>query len=268
VQQILKRQWDDDMKKLILATAISTLFCAGFAYADDVKPADAPTAPAAADAPPPDNVVSYNASVVTDYRYRGLSQSRFVPALQGGADYVNSPTGFYAGTWLSTINWITDAGGSGHVEWDLYAGKKGDIVKDVSYDVGFLSYVYVNNALPTSANTTEVYGQLSYGPAYAKYSYSLTDLFGFADSKGSGYLDVGANFDVATGLTVNLHAGHQTVHNLSAASYTDWKVGLTKDFGVVTGALAVIGTNTDNYVSPSGKNLGKTTLVLSIAKTF
>ena len=54
MQQILKRQWDDDMKKLILATAISTLFCAGLAHADDVKPADAPAAaPAAAAAEAP-----------------------------------------------------------------------------------------------------------------------------------------------------------------------------------------------------------------------
>ena len=241
------------MKKLFLATAIATTFFAGIAHAEDAKP---------------DNEVSYNASVVTDYRYRGISQTRLDPALQGGADYVNNPTGFYAGTWLSTINWITDAGGSGHVEWDLYAGKKGDIVKDVSYDVGVLSYVYVSNGLNPSANTTEIYGQLSYGPAYAKYSYSLTDLFGFVDSKGSGYLDIGANIDVADGYSINLHAGHQNVANVSAASYTDWKVGVTKDFGVVTGALAVIGTNTDFYVAPNGKNLGKTSLVLSVSKTF
>lgn len=241
------------MKKLFLATAIATTFFGGVAHAEDAKP---------------DNEVSFNASVVTDYRYRGISQTRLDPALQGGADYVNNPTGFYAGTWLSTINWITDAGGSGHVEWDLYAGKKGDIVKDVSYDVGVLSYVYVSNGLNPSANTTEIYGQLSYGPAYAKYSYSLTDLFGFVDSKGSGYLDIGANIDVADGYSINLHAGHQNVANVSAASYTDWKVGVTKDFGVVTGALAVIGTNTDFYVAPNGKNLGKTSLVLSVSKTF
>jgi uncharacterized protein (TIGR02001 family) len=95
-------------------------------------------------------------------------------------------------------------------------------------------------------------------------------LFGFADSKNSGYLDIGANFDVENGFTINLHAGHQTVKNSSAFSYTDWKVGVTKDFGVLTGALAVIGTNTSNYVGPApdSKNLGKTALVLSISKTF
>lgn len=243
------------MKKIILAAALVSVFCAGSAFADDSKP---------------DNDVSFNASIVSDYRYRGISQSRLEPALQGGADYVNNPTGLYAGTWLSSIKWISDAGGSDDVEWDLYAGKRGEIVKDLSYDVGFLSYVYPSNGLRPNADTTEVYGQLGYGPVYAKYSYAVTNLFGVADSKGSGYLDIGGNFDVSDGYTINVHAGHQTVSNSSNLSYTDWKLGVTKDFGVVTGALAVIGTNTNSYVGPAPdfKNLGKTSLVLSISKTF
>ena len=244
------------MKKLFLATAVMSVFAASSAYADD--------------APKPDNELSFNASIVSDYRYRGISQTRLQPALQGGADYTNNPTGLYAGTWLSTIKWISDAGGSSNVEWDIYAGKRGDIVKDVSYDVGVLSYVYVSNGLNPSANTTEIYGQLSYGPVYAKYSYAVTDLFGAPDSKNSGYLDLGGNFDVAEGYTINVHGGHQNVTNNSNLSYTDWKLGLTKDFGFMTGAVAVIGTNTSNYVGPAPdmKNLGKTSLVLSIAKTF
>ena len=43
----------------------------------------------AADAAPeakPDNEFSYNAAVTSDYRYRGISQTRLKPALQGGAD--------------------------------------------------------------------------------------------------------------------------------------------------------------------------------------
>jgi uncharacterized protein (TIGR02001 family) len=216
----------------------------------------------------PDNEVSFNVGLASDYRYRGLSQSRLQPALQGGADYVNNPTGFYAGTWLSTIKWTKDLGGSGDVEWDLYGGKKGEIVKDVSYDVGALAYVYPSNGLNPNANTFELYGQVGYGPAYVKYSGSTTNLFGTADSKNSGYLDVGANVDVATGLVLNLHVGHQTVKNNSPLSYTDYKVGLTKDFGVCSAALAIIGADTHAYLSPSGKNLARTGAVLSVTKTF
>ena len=62
--------------------------------------------------------------VVTDYRYRGISQSRLKPALQGGVDFAHK-SGFYLGTWASTIKWIKDAGGDAPVELDLYGGYKG-----------------------------------------------------------------------------------------------------------------------------------------------
>jgi uncharacterized protein (TIGR02001 family) len=261
------------MKKTVLASAVSfalsAAFLANFAHADDVAAPAAAAAPAA-DAKP-DNEVSFNAALTTDYRYRGISQTRLQPALQGGADYTNNPTGFYLGTWGSTIKWIKDAGGNDNVEIDIYGGKRGEIVKDVSYDIGVLSYVYPSNALNPDANTTEIYGQLGYGPAYIKYSNSVTNLFGFANSKNSGYLDIGANVDLAPTWVLNLHVGRQNVKNNSVSSYTDWKIGVTKDFGVVTGALAVFGTNADQtaYANPvNGKFMGKTALVASVSKTF
>ena len=253
------------MKNFILAAAVMAACAASHAYAEDAAPAAKP-----------DNETSFNVAVVSDYRYRGISQSRLQPALQGGFDYTHNPSGFYAGTWLSTIKWTKDAGGSGDIEWDLYAGKRGQVSEAVSYDIGVLSYVYPSNDLShvagfANANTTEIYGQLGYGPAYAKYSYAVTNLFGYVDSKNSGYLDLGANIDVSDGYTINLHAGHQQVKNNGAASYTDWKAGVTKDFGLLTGALAVIGTNASEtaYASPAnGKFLGKTALQLMISKTF
>jgi uncharacterized protein (TIGR02001 family) len=244
----------------MIVGAIAALF-AGCAHAEDVKP---------------DNEVTYNAAVTSDYRYRGISQTRLKPAVQGGADYVNNPTGLYVGTWLSTIKWTKDAGGDGSIEWDIYAGKRGNVSADVTYDIGVLTYVYPSNGLDNvpgfvSANTTELYGQLGYGPAYIKYSHAVTNLFGFVDSKNSGYVDLGANVEVATGTVLNLHVGHQEVEHNGAASYTDWKVGVTRDFGVVTGALAVIGNDAGKtaYASPAnGKCLGKTALLLTVSKTF
>jgi uncharacterized protein (TIGR02001 family) len=220
--------------------------------------------------------VTFNAALTSDYRYRGISQTRLQPALQGGADYTHSPSGLYAGTWLSPIKWTKDAGGDGDFEWDLYAGKRGQIGADASYDVGVLGYVYPSNGLKhvpgfADADTAEIYGQLGYGPAYAKYSLSMTNLFGFVDSRHSGYLDLGANLDLGQGFTLNLHAGRQDVRHNDAASYTDYKLGVTRDFGVATLALAFVGTNAGEaaYASPAnGKFLGKKALVLSVAKTF
>jgi hypothetical protein len=61
--------------------------------------------------------------------------------------------------------------------------------------------------------------------------------------------------------------GHQNVKNNGAASYTDYKLGVTKDFGVVSVALAAVYADTDAYTG-KGKNLGKTGAVLTISKTF
>jgi uncharacterized protein (TIGR02001 family) len=247
------------MKKLLLVAAIAATFMVNFAHAEDAKPV---------------NELSYNAALTSDYRFRGISQSRLQPAVSIGADFVNNPTGFYVGAWASSIKWIKDAKGKGDVELDIYAGKRGEIVKDVSYDVGVLTYIYPDNQLTrvglASANTTEIYGQVGYGPAYVKYSSAVTDTFGNVNSKNSGYLDIGANIDIAEGTVLNLHAGHQKIKNGSPFSYTDYKVGVTKDFGFLSGSLAVIGTDakSGSYSTPSGKDNGKTALVVAISKTF
>ncbi|MDB5746392.1 MAG: hypothetical protein JWP72_1240 [Massilia sp.] len=222
----------------------------------------------AQEAPAPEHAVTYNAALASEYRYRGLSQTRFDPALQGGADYTHNPSGLYAGTWLSTIKWTEDLGGDGNVEVDLYAGKRGQLTTAISYDVGGLYYWYPSNDLNPDANTFELYGQIGVGPAYLKYSHSTTNLFGTPDSKQSGYLDLGANLPVAEGLLLNLHVGRQRVRNNGALSYNDYKIGLTKDVGFASVSLAWIKADTEAYLSPRGRNQGKSAAVLSISKTF
>jgi uncharacterized protein (TIGR02001 family) len=252
------------MNKLIIAAALTAAFSMNVAQAQEAA------APAAA--PVPDNQVAFNAAFTTDYRFRGISQSRLKPAISGGVDYTNNPTGLYAGVWASSIKWINDLGGDSDIEYDLYGGKRGEIVKDVTYDVGVLRYFYPSNKLAVNADTTEVYGQVGYGPAYIKYSHAVTNAFGSPDSKDSNYIDIGANVDVGAGYILNLHAGHQKIKGdgNDIYSYTDWKVGVTKDFGVVTVALAAIGTNADNagYSGPDGEHNGKTGAVLTVSKTF
>jgi uncharacterized protein (TIGR02001 family) len=229
---------------------------------------------------PPAPSVAFNIGGVSDYRYRGISQSRLKPALQGGIDYTN-PNGLYVGTWLSSIKWIKDAGGDDSVEWDIYGGYRGSIVEGLSYDVGVLTYQYPNNKLGdipgfANANTTEVYGALTYGPATLKYSHSVSNLFGFVDSKSSGYLDLSASFDLGSGFSLAPHIGHQSVAHNSAYSYTDYSLTLGKDLGSgFSVSAAVIGTDDKKvngvpayYYAPSDKSLQKATLVVGAKYTF
>jgi uncharacterized protein (TIGR02001 family) len=220
-------------------------------------------------APEPDYTLSYNVGVVTDYRYRGISQSRLKPALQGGIDFAHK-SGFYLGTWASTIKWIKDAGGDASVEIDLYGGYKGK-AGPVDYDVGLLSYQYPNHSLPISPVTNEIYAAGTFGPATLKYSHAVSNLFGFPDSKNSGYLDLSANFDLGSGWSLTPHVGHQKVRNNGAFSYTDYALTVGKDFGNgVSASGAVVGTDADKalYVTPDGKFTGKTALVLGVKYSF
>ncbi len=216
--------------------------------------------------------LAFNLGAFTDYRFRGISQTRLDPALQGGVDY--DINGFYVGAWASNIKWIKDAGGDADVELDLYGGYKGQIMEGLAYDVGVLRYQYPSNQLNPSANTTEIYGAVSYGPATLKYSHSVTDLFGFADSKNSGYLDLSAGFDVGAGITLTPHLGYQKVRRNHNANYTDFALTASKDFSGFVVSLALVATDTKKpggtyaYVSPSGKNLGRTGAVLGLKYNF
>jgi uncharacterized protein (TIGR02001 family) len=244
-------------------------------------------------APKSDWALSGNVSVVTDYRYRGISQSNLKPAIQGGFDLAHS-SGFYVGNWNSSISWLSDAsafyttesGASGagnvssNIEMDFYAGYKGEITKGVGYDIGAL-YYYYPGSYPSDfnkADTGEIYGALSFGPVTGKVSYALTDLFGAPSSKGSYYLDLSAGFDIGSGFMLNAHVGYQHVDSASFratkdATYTDWKLGISKDFAGLSFALDYIDTNAKGnagqfYRNKFDKDLGKGTVVLTAKKTF
>jgi len=267
------------MKKAALAALLAT---GGAAFAQTTA------------APAGDSTLSYNIGAVTEYRYRGISQSAREPALQGGVDYANK-NGFYVGAWGSTIKWIRDAAYAqscnlatgacttiarpkGPVEVDIYGGYKGSINDDVSYDIGVLQYWYPGNTLKdvtgTNANTTEVYGAVSYKIFTAKYSHSLSNLFGTPDSHGSGYLDLSAAYDAGNGYSITPHVGWQRIAHFG--TYMDYSLTGAKDFGDgLSVTLAVVGTNWKShfgvpYTLPGSgtKDLGRANLVAGIKKTF
>ncbi len=258
-------------QKLVLAA----LALSGSAFAQT-------PAPAAAKAPEPDYTISYNVGAVTDYRYRGISQSRNKPAVQGGIDFAHK-SGFYLGTWASTITWIKDSTAApnttkGPLEVDIYGGYKGSFTDALSFDVGGLQYWYVNNNMKNTAgfanpNTFELYGALSAGVFTAKYSHSLTNLFGTVNSKRSGYFDVSATIDLGNGWAIVPHIGSQKIKNF--ASYTDYSLTVTKDIDGLILSAAAVGTNwKSKFGAPytlagsGSRDLGKSTIVLGIKKNF
>jgi len=239
---------------------------------------------------PSDHTFTGNLTVASEYRFRGISQTFGRPAVQGGFDYSHK-SGFYLGNWNSNVSGVQFPNGAS-LEMDFYGGYKFEPVKDVTADVGLLYYYYPDAQVAGTTekfNNGEIYFAGSYKWFSAKYSYGLTDFFGLSNttagaysasplpgrgnSKGSGYLDLNANFDVADKTVLNLHVGHQTVRHYGELDYTDYKVGISRDVGFATVGLAVIATNANKnlYQATSGartRELGKTTAVLSLSKTF
>ncbi|MFJ4294220.1 TorF family putative porin [Cupriavidus sp. NPDC089707] len=227
------------------------------------------------DTEPSAHTFTANVSVATEYRYRGLMQTNRRPAIQGGFDYSHA-SGFYLGNWNSSISWLGDSNPevSAPIEMDFYGGYKNTFSGgDWSYDIGVLQYYYPGDypANYTRPYTTEVYAGLGYGPVTLKYSYAPTNLFGFADSKHSWYIDLSANVPLNFwGLTLNTHVGYQKVQ-VANASYVDWKIGLTKDLGKGFAlAVAYIDTNADKavYTNAKGRYMGRGIAWASLTKTF
>ena len=296
------------MKNLVLLPAIAAALAAPSAVLAQATPATAPASP---------HTFTANVGLVSDYLFRGISQTRGKPALQGGADYSHS-SGLYAGVWGSNIKWVSDAQNvSVPVEVDLYGGYKNAFAGgDWNYDVGYIAYTYGGSKdVPLSpsakADTQEVYGALGWKWLTAKYSYSTSRNFiGWyggpagansgtvanptrTDTRGSGYLELNAAYDLGDGWGITGHIGTQKVANYQAvgqtdASYSDYKIGATKDLGFGVLGLAYSTTSVKGTCNASGgtsaycwgvynsgsnttggfRNMAQGQAVLSFSKTF
>jgi uncharacterized protein (TIGR02001 family) len=248
------------MRKTVLATALAAAAALpGLASAQATSP----------------HSVAGNMSLVSDYRFRGISQTFVQPAIQGGIDYSHS-SGFYLGNWNSNVSGNSFADGT--IEMDVYGGYKFG-AGPVTLDVGLLQYLYPGaEAAGVKYDTLEAYIGASWKWFTLKYSITLDDYFGAADSDGSGYLDLSASYEIAPKLTLVAHIGNQTVENFKNLDYTDYKIGLTYDLnGWILGA-AYVDTDADDPFyknatslvpgSSATEDLGKGTVVLSVSKSF
>jgi uncharacterized protein (TIGR02001 family) len=256
-----------------------------------------PGAAAAQQAAQPIHTFTGNASLVSDYRFRGISKTLGRPALQGGFDYAHA-SGFYAGNWNSNVSEVAGYPGA-NLEMDFYGGYK-RAIGDLTLDAGLLEYYYPgskasgsigvpalsNPHAPGNTNTgavrsTDFYLSGNFKWVTIKWWHALSDYFSVPDTKGTNYYDLSANYDIGGGWGLNGHIGHLKVHNFSEASYTDYQLGVTKDIsGWVLGAALVSTNAKDNcgasgtqpycFAKPTGGTYegGKSTVLLSVGKTF
>jgi uncharacterized protein (TIGR02001 family) len=218
--------------------------------------------------------VTGNLGLTSDYRFRGVSQTQNAPAVQGGVDFTH-PSGLYIGNWNSSISSQMYTNGAG-VESDLYAGFKKDIYKGITIDVGSYNYFYprATNGTSTNFDTNELFAGVGYGPVSLKYSQSLSNYFGTANSKNSQYFQADIVQPIGkTKIALLAHAGRTEVNNNSSLNYADYNVGLGYDLqGWNLAARYYINDNkTSTFMTANtinGQKLYNDTFVFSVSKSF
>ena len=240
--------------------------------------------PLMAKAQSPGLEVSGELGFVSNYKFRGISQTDNKPAIQGGFELAH-PSGFYAGTWGSNVSNWTNTGGNG-MELDLYAGYSTELPMGLGVDLGAIRYYYPGNTASPKQNTTEVYVGLSYSILSYTLSRTTTNWFGInadnagGNSKGSLYQDLSLEFPVNDQISLTAHYGRQKVagkNGQTPFSFSDYSVGvsyaLPNDFSV---GLQYVGASLkDAQKAPAtelfvggGKQLYKNAAVVSLTKTF
>ena len=168
--------------------------------------------------------VTGTVTVVSDYDFRGITQTAQDPALQGSIDWA-SESGIYLGAWGSNVDFGDDV--DVDVEVDLYGGIRGG--EDITWDLGIIWYTYMDGS---EFNYPEIYGSVGYKWLSGKLWYS--NEFGGVDDNGEAYyIEGNASFPVAeTGLGLTGHVGMSDGDYWdSVDGYFDWSVGVTYTLG-------------------------------------
>ncbi|KIC59641.1 hypothetical protein RM53_04250 [Brevundimonas nasdae] len=162
--------------------------------------------------------VAWNVGVVSDYVFRGFSQTGEDPAIQGGVDLTSGS--FYAGAWASNV----DFGDDTDAEVDLYGGYRTE-AGGFALDFGVIGYLYVREPDGADYNYAEFKAAASraVGPAtFGAAVYYSPDFFGIDDE--ATYAEVNAAFSPAPKWTVSGALGKQWLD--VSDDYTTWNVGV------------------------------------------
>jgi len=212
---------------------------------------------------------SSNVSFVSDYVFRGITQTGDAPAIQGGLDYEHA-SGFYAGVWGSNIEF--GGGTDESIEIDYYVGFAGELGSTgVSYDTSIIYYDYPGQTGDVEFDYVEYYVGLGYefsgdlAPAVGLGAYYSPDFFGETD-EGIAVelsLDLSLPYEVGFGTYVGVQDvdGTDVPGADDGFSYYYWSIGFSKAVGPYELGVAYSDTDSDGGDDND-------TVVFSISSSF
>lgn len=182
-----------------------------------------------------------NVTLLTDYVFRGVTQTQGKPTVQATLDFGHA-SGAYLGVFGSGVSHAAYNNGNGS-EIDLYGGYRHALDQQSNIDAGVVTYWYPGAEYRAAGQTIKyhtqdvklgwnhgafnVYGWLTVSKhwfGYAVDPYSG----GVSNTRGSTYFEANWNPELAPGLVLNLHAGTQRVRKLGVYNFVDVKAGVTK----------------------------------------
>jgi uncharacterized protein (TIGR02001 family) len=238
--------------------------------------------PALADdtAPPPAITINGTATVVSDYRFRGISQTDKNFAVQGSIT-VSHQSGLYASVWGSSVDDYVTQSGQAHQEIDLIFGFK-KTFGGTTLDVGAVYYVYPKTKLVgdnSSSDYLEPYLAVSqtFGPVTAKGTVNYAPkqkALRLDQTTGNSNDNIYLAGDLSaavpgTPISLSAHLGHTFGPSWLAIGkeYTDWGLGASVTYKAITFGVQYVDTD-GSFITPSGKNASKGGIVGTVGVSF
>ena len=215
--------------------------------------------------------INGGATIVSDYRFRGISQSNKRIAVQGTLS-LSHESGVYATVWGSSIDDYVAAGSDAEI--DLIAGYR-HTFGGTTIDAGVL-YYYYPGAGPANTDFVEPYVSIAHviGPATIKatanYAPSQAALTVGNGDEDNFYLAGDLSVAVpSTPLTVWGHFGHSfgPSYLTIGDEYSDWGLGATLTYHNLSFGLAYVDTD-GTFITPNGRNASEAGVVVSLGASF
>jgi len=209
--------------------------------------------------------ISSNASVVSDYRYRGVSLSSEQPAAQLDVTY-DHWSGLYIGSFMSTVKLVDQS--KRNIQTLFYFGYAHHAFSDISWEVG------TNHSIFSGARDYD-YSEIYYGLSSSNVSgrmYWSQDYFG--QGIGALYVELNGAQPVADHIHLIGHLGalqfrgHQETINGIAHNQFDAHTGISMDLSKSHIRLLWVATDAKNSLYPISENRKRSALILNLSRSF